>query len=278
MQIKIRGFVMSKKGELYADCRDNYAWNADYHKFAISDGVSKSFFPGIWSELLVKQYVNEPDTQALEAVVTTCQQCWFNQVTDIVNGSDTKYYTRNAYNNKTPGLATFVGLTLQEKEKTWHSVALGDTFLFFVPEGFSDFEKELRIHSSKEDPITFDNFPDYFSSIGNQHKGEKTERQGALTAGTFYLMTDALAEWFLKQGVNAVGKIAVWLDQAHFERYINELRDTDEINNDDTTILIIELTDDGETSFSYEESIVSDLKELIAKQEKEKAEDVPETE
>ena len=145
---------------------------------------------------------------------------------------------------------------------------------FFIPHDFSDYQQALIVQSSKEGPPEFDNFPDYYASIGYQHKGNKTEREGELTAGTFYLMTDALAEWFLKQGENALNIVAVWNDQQHFERYINERRDQGEINNDDTTILIIELTDDGKVGFTYEKPNVSNIKDLIATQEKEQAEEM----
>lgn len=260
---------MGKKGESYVDCRDSYALNTVHHKFAISDGVSKSFFPGIWSALLVNNYVHAGT--GLDAVIATCQQQWYEQVSEIVAKPDVKYYTRNAFNRNAPGLATFVGLQLFEQEKMWSSLALGDTFLFFIPKPFSSFKEELIVHSSKEEPVVFDNFPDYLSSIGNQHQGTQKEKVGKMTAGTFYLMTDALAEWFLKQGEDVIGIIEVWQQQVDFERYINQLRDEDKINNDDTSVLIIELTDDGNDLISYDEPVVSNLKELIAKQEKEAA-------
>lgn len=274
MQIKIRGFIMGKKGELYTDCRDNYAWSRYHHRFAIADGVSKSFFPGIWSELLVNHYVE--DSATFDSVISKGQQEWMSQVTDIVDKPGVKYYTRNAFNRKAPGLATFVGLVFQEQEKKWHSIALGDTYLFFVPRNFSNFKKQRIVHSSKDDQDVFDNFPDYLSSIGDQHKGERKEIGGDIIEGTFYLMTDALAEWFMKQEESAIGKIAAWNSQLHFERYIENLRNEEEINNDDTTVLIIELNDDGKDTFSYEELVVSSLKDLIAGQEKEIAEKVQE--
>jgi hypothetical protein len=265
MQIKIRGFIMAKKGEQYTDCRDNYAWSQDHHRFALSDGVSRSFFPGIWSELLVTGFVNA--SSDISTIIPARQQAWQDQVKVIVEAPDVKYYTRNAFNRKTPGMATFIGLTLFEKEQTWQAVALGDSYLFFVPKSVSDFTAGLIVHSSKDDPAVFDNYPDYFSSIGDQN-GHLKEINGALQFGTFYMMSDALAEWFLRKGETVSGIIQVWGDQTHFERYIEDLREQDAIQNDDTSILIIELSDDGHEHFSYEEATVSDLKALIAQQTK----------
>lgn len=267
MQIKIRGYIMSKKGELYSDCRDNYALDASLHRFAISDGVSRSFFPGIWSELLVTSFVNS-STQ-INILISSCQEEWMRQVKSIVESPDVKYFTRNAYNRKTPGMATFVGLVFSEKDKTWHATALGDSYLFFIPDKAANFKTDLIVLSSKDDPEVFDNYPDYFSSIGN-HNGTIKETGGQLQPGTFYMMTDALAEWFLKQGEYVSDKIKVWNEQLHFERYIEGLRDHEEISNDDTSILIIEISGDGQDSFSYELVAVSDLKKLITQQTEEK--------
>jgi hypothetical protein len=266
MQIKIRGFIMSKKGELYADCRDNYALNKTLHRFAISDGVSRSFFPGIWSELLVTNFVN--NSAEISSLVSTCQEEWMRQVKTIVEAPDVKYFTRNAFNRKTPGMATFVGLTLSEKDKVWNATALGDSYLFFIPDKVTHFKTDLIVLSSKDNPEIFDNYPDYFSSMGN-HNGNMKDTSGQLQPGTFYMMTDALAEWFLKQGEYVSEIIKVWGDQIHFERFIETLRDHEKISNDDTSVLIIEISGDGQEHFSYEQVAVSDLKVLIAQQTEE---------
>jgi hypothetical protein len=45
-----------------------------------------------------------------------------------------------------------------------------------------------------------------------------------MTSGTFYLMTDALAEWFLNEKDNAISKIGLWQNQKDFERFVDEER------------------------------------------------------
>src|SRR5690606_11762675 len=134
----------------------------------------------------------------------------------------TKWHTRTLYNRNEPALATFVGLQFYENEMKWSATALGDSFLFFVPLDFKDYQKDLVKLSSKTEPIVFDNFPDYLTSIGDTHKGKPKEKSGNLRNGTFYLMTDALAEWFINEGENAIGKITVWQSQADFERFITQ--------------------------------------------------------
>ena len=174
MQISIKGYITSKESELFYDCADRYAYNISQNKFAISDGVSKSFFPKIWADVLVKKWVdsNENDKTKL---LNECQKEWLKQVTEIVNKPEAKWFTKNAFNRKVPGLATFVGLRFFPKGKKWFwkAEALGDSFLFFIPENAKNFSMDCIVLSSKKKPIVFDNFPDYFSSLGNNHKGEK---------------------------------------------------------------------------------------------------------
>lgn len=269
MKVSIKGFITCKSAEQYIDCADNYAVNKSSHRFSVSDGVSKSFFPKVWSEILVTQFVERTDLKENE-VIKVCQEEWQKKIDEIVSLPDTKWFTKSQYNRKDPALATFVGLQFFEKEKKWSASALGDSFLFFVPNGFKDYQKELVKLSSKTEPIVFDNFPDYLTSIGGSHKGRAKEKSGNLRNGTFYLMTDALAEWFIKEGENAIGKITVWKSQADFERFITQAIEENQLTNDDCAILCIELTEVEKKGIDYSKIQVTDLNDLITDQEAEK--------
>lgn len=269
MKVSIKGFITCKSAEQYIDCADNYAVNKSSHRFSVSDGVSKSFFPKVWSEILVTQFVERTDLKE-NKLIKVCQEEWQKKIDEIVSLPDTKWFTKSQYNRKDPALATFVGLQFFEKEKKWSASALGDSFLFFVPMGYKDYQKELVKLSSKVEPIVFDNFPDYLTSIGGSHKGRAKEKSGNLRNGTFYLMTDALAEWFIKEGENAIGKITVWKSQADFERFITQAIEENQLTNDDCAILCIELTEIEKKGIDYSKIQVTDLNDLITDQEVEK--------
>ena len=270
MQISIKGYITSKESELFYDCADRYAYNKSQNKFAISDGVSKSFFPKIWADVLVNRWVDSKEFDEAQFILD-CQKDWLNQVTEIVNKPDAKWFTKNAFNRKESGLATFVGLRFYKKKKDWFwkADALGDSFLFFVPKKIKNFSKECIVLSSKQEPIVFDNFPDYLNSLGNKHKGEKQLKENTLTSGTFYLMTDALAEWFLNEKDNAISKIDVWQNQKDFERFVDEERHNEKLGNDDSAILTIKIEEDKKEQVTYVLEDVSDINELIKVQQKE---------
>jgi hypothetical protein len=269
MKVSIKGFITSKSAEQYIDCADNYAVNKSRHKFSISDGVSKSFFPKIWSDILVCQFIETTNFDEKE-LIKLCQEEWKKRVDEIVSLPETKWFTKAQYNKKDPALATFVGLQFYEKEKKWSASAIGDSFLFFVPKKFNDYQKDLVKLSSKTEPIIFDNFPDYLTSIGDLHNGRIKEKSGKLKDGTFYLMTDALAEWFLNEGENAIGKISVWQSQSDFEKFIVQAREENQLTNDDSAILCIELTECEKQGIEYKKLKVTDLYDLITEQEAEK--------
>ncbi len=242
MTISLKGFILPKNQEQYSDCADNYAFHQDNLRFAISDGVSRSFFPKIWSEILVKQYVSKSDWEEQE-FIDKCQKEWQQEIKQIVQKPNVMYYTKNAYVKKVPACATFLGLQILQKQKEWICEALGDTFLFFVPHNFQSFE-EIQIVTNKPEPIEFDNYPDYWVSIGDKHKGtpKKLENQ-PLIEGTFYLMTDALAEWVYKFKEEAFHKFSILQNQSDFEQFIQETREKKEINDDDTTLMIIQISE-----------------------------------
>lgn len=269
MKISFKAFISPKEAELFYDCADRYAINKEHNKFAISDGLSKSFFPKVWAETLVNNWV-EKEWESDENYVEHCQQDWLEKVTEIVNKPDTKWFTRNAFNRKEAGLATFVGLQFYEKSKKWYwkANALGDSFLFFVPSNLKEFETEVLKLSSKSEPIVFDNFPDYLSSIGNKHHGAKQPKGAVLNEGTFFLMTDALAEWFINEQKNAIHKTEVWQSQDDFERFIAEER-LSKLGNDDSAILIIKVADNKKDDITYEPENVSDINDLIDKEQAE---------
>lgn len=271
MKIKLKGFITSKESELYSDCADHYAFSKENLKFAISDGVSRSFFPKFWSRILVEKYV-EKETWKEEDFIQYSQEHWQNEVDEIVKSPDTMYFTRNAYNRKTPGLATFVGLQFLPKEKKWIAQALGDSFLFFVPKDCKDFDKDTIKLSSKDEPFVFDNYPDYLSSIGDLHKGDSRKIKGKeLKDGTFYLMTDALAEWFLQgKGIeNAITTIENIKSQEQFIETIDNERKANRLHNDDSALLIIEISNTRKQKVSFSEIEVSNLESLIEIQSKE---------
>lgn len=274
MRINVKGFITCKESESPSDCADNYAYNLITDRFAISDGVTKSFFPKIWSQLLVNNFVALEG--ATELSIESCQSEWLEQVTEKINAPNAKWFSQNAFYQQKPGLATFVSLRFDFNNKKWFANALGDSFLFFIPKGKEDSFADWIKLSSKAEPVVFDNFPDYYSSRGQLHHGESKSHVGQFEYGRFYLMTDALSEWVFKEKENALNRIEEkWKSQSEFESSINDLRNLKLINDDDSTVLIINIEDDGNSKCEYGEENVTNIKDLIANEKKQTKKEKP---
>jgi len=282
MNINITGFIYHKAAEDFSDCCDRYAINKENNKFSIADGVSKSFFPGIWAELLVNKYVNTAEQIDLKEseILSSLQKEWLEKVQEIVNKPEQKYFVKNHFNKGHSAAATFVGLSFLKEENgnyKWKSSALGDSFLFYIPDSIEnideDFETKVTSLSSKKS-FEFDNYPDFFESRNQNFKGEINYKEGELKTGIFYLMTDALAEWFIKEKETARQEIDSWKIQNDFETRIEELRKTT-LQNDDSAILVIRIEDDNKKDIHYLNHSISSIEKLILSEESKKEQTPP---
>jgi len=264
MKIILKGYITHKEAENYSDCADNYAYSITNHRFAISDGVTKSFFPKIWSRILAEKYVALQGQEDFS--IKDCQSEWLQQVTKIATLPDTQWFTQNAFLQGQSGLATLV--TLRFDEKMWYAKALGDSFLFFIPKGKTNFKDWVYLSSKysslKPEPVIFDSYPDYYSSREEKNGIERGIR-GKLEAGRFYLMTDALSEWFLKEKEYALKEIETWANQDVFEQKITGLRNKGLLNNDDSSILTIDIEDDRKQQLTYKSVNVQNIDDLNEK-------------
>lgn len=265
MIVNVRGYVTSKDAEAYKDCADHYAYNLQLHRFAIADGVTRSFFPKLWSKILVDQAV-EQDCDA-DNTLENCQKEWLSQVAQRVSRPEVKWFTTNAFLRQEPALSTLVTLAFDEENMCWTASAIGDSFLFFVPKGKeADMDHWTKL-SSKPEPVEFDNFPDYLSSRG-EGKGEVKYLAGLIEPGTFYLMTDALSEWVFENRGDALRLIETdWTGQNGFRDSVNSLRHSGMLHDDDSSVLIINVEDDGIGDIYYDRVDVSSLEDLVEMEE-----------
>jgi hypothetical protein len=257
MRVSIKGFIFHKGAESFEDCFDRYAVNTENGKFAIADGVTKSFFPGIWAELLVNSTVNKRGPFSI-GDNQDIQKEWKERVAEIVDKPNQKWFVLNAFTLGKPAAATFAGLHffVNGGRFKWEAVAVGDSFLFYVPDGLANNSTDSLAgvtHLSTVENLEFDNYPDCLYSNRSEISNIKYE-SGFLKNGTFYLMTDALAEWFISQRQKAEQIIAGWHKQDDFEQSIISLRKK-ELRDDDVSILIIRVKEDAYNGIQYQNEL-----------------------
>lgn len=251
MQIFAEAFWLPKAGNTPAEYEDAFFPSdalkgkvADTCRFAVADGATEASFSRIWAELLVRSYceggvqhvVNNPSLQVLQeqwsAAVQRPNMPWYMEE-KIRSGS----------------YAALVGLELvgspaEEEGGTWSAIAVGDSCLVHMQ------MDEIRARFPLENSASFNNRPMLLSSnpAANQdlesHTFHATGKWGSGDA--FYLMSDALACWFMREAEE--GR-APWKDLRDvgtnefppFDAWIQWLRDEQKMRNDDVTLLRVDV-------------------------------------
>jgi hypothetical protein len=240
MQISLRTFWLPKKGntsEEYEDAfwpREAMTVSSDRFRFAVADGATESSFAGSWARLLVRAYCRDQlSDRKIRKQLPQLQREWYSSV----ETTSLPWYAEEKLAQG--AFATMLGLTLfrerSASELTWDSTAIGDSCLFQVRGG--EIVTSFPIARSDE----FNNRPMLVSS--NSTDWTATRKSGAWKpTDVFYLMTDAIANWFLRSVENGEQPSAL-LDRIDgsedFREWVDSLRDSGAMRNDDVTVLRI---------------------------------------
>lgn len=257
-----RAFRLPRQGYTLEECQDAFAGDAERGRFALADGAAESPYAALWAQLLVEEFIRQNDPLPHWASwLPALQERWSAQVTMYERGTAHKDNRTNgvipiAKTVETgvpwylePGLtqgafATFLGLVIADN--SWYALAVGDSCLFQVRGGelirsfpilrAADFSNAPWLVGSRTSPIEV------------PHKNGLQQCGDCQTGDRFWLMTDALAHWFLLQAETG-GK--PWLsltpltykgssdDEAQhaFTVWIEGLRSARQLRNDDVTLL-----------------------------------------
>lgn len=261
-----RAFRLPRQGYGLEECQDALGGNAERGRFAIADGAAESPYSSLWAQLLVEEFVRQSERlPSWTSWLPSLQERWSAQVTVYERWAA---YTPQSVNGTTPttekteaavpwylepglmqgAFSTFLGLVIEGR--SWYAVAVGDSCLFQVRQ-----DEMIRAF-----PLTraadFSNAPwlvgSRTSPIEVPHKNGLQQRGDCQPGDRLYLMTDALAHWFLLQA-EADGK--PWLAfeplvytagdgasaQQAFAAWIEQLRAARQLRNDDVTLLVISL-------------------------------------
>ena len=171
-------FVTHKKGETSADCQDAAEFNEDRARYAIADGATRSFFPKIWAELLVKSFCEETtlslEMENWEEWIEPLRQKWLKQVISIVQETK-RFISVDRLSRSESAAATFVGLEIDTTKAAWKAMIIGDSCLFHIKA--SKLKESYLIRKSED----FTNRPEVFASFGKDSLCEPTFLTGKRT-------------------------------------------------------------------------------------------------
>ena len=242
MKLHIGVLHLPKAGATAAEYEDSFDYSAGSGIAAVSDGASNNFESRRWANLLVHAFVHRPPTdftppKVLDWVDTVAAE-WSESIPwqDLTVFEEAKAALGSA--------ATLVGLkfgssSLRRSEGAWRCLAIGDSCLFQITRG--QLVKSLPMAKSAD----FDIHPALLSTRPENSKliADRLiiERGRWRTGDTFYLLTDAIAAWFLlefERGGSPWVTLAS-LDQQSFASFVDDKRARKLMRNDDVTVVTL---------------------------------------
>ena len=247
MKLIAKSFSTHKEAESPDDCQDARAQNDERGRYAIADGVTRSFFPKEWAALLVEYFCNNTDLSSAKMDwrdwIGPIQQKWYELIEEKVNERNLFYLT-NSFNSQESATSTFVGIEFNKSSGAWEAMIVGDSCLFHRSD--SGFKSYLI-----ENSAAFTNQPEVFASFAKDDHSEPTFIHGNTNTGdTFILATDALAKWILEH--KEIEKLDAALDKLKaietdekFYQFVHEARHDEPLRliNDDVTLMSISVED-----------------------------------
>jgi hypothetical protein len=258
MKLVFSLFSTPKKGGLPRENEDHFfPHEAEIRRgrvsVAIADGASEGYMSKLWSKILTISYVNFDRTNLdIRRFTDFCVDIYDYQLEGYIQrrmerGSPLRWFEENLMNKGS--FSTLLGVTYVQSSPAgghWVSYSVGDCCLFQI-------RGELIDVFPVMDPSAFGNSPDLISS--NPAYNVELESRVKVKTGrflfgdTFYLMTDAIAHWFVTQiaeGTKPWNAIDEFLesDNQGLPEYIDRLRMENRLKNDDVTIARVSLLEE----------------------------------
>lgn len=235
--LRCRAFRLSRQGLRDDQCEDAFAVSLDRGRFAVADGATESSFGGVWANLLVTAFVEAESLPDWPEWIDPLRRLWTQQVGRSTNGAAIPWYVED--HSRQGAFATFLSLTVNAVG--WSARAVGDTCLFHVRGDRLLFSFPL---TQAED---FNTTP---WLIGSKTASNGAPLDQALQVSDdwkegdrLFLMTDALAQWFLTQSRDGRPWLLLeeFLDQPDeaFAAWIALLRSSRKLKNDDVTLVTV---------------------------------------
>jgi hypothetical protein len=237
--LRWRVLHLPKHGHTADEYEDSWAADLGSGRFAVADGASECAFASLWARLLTEGFVAAERLPHFPAWLDEPRRRWSAEVM----GLDLPWYAE--MKREQGAFATLLGLEVRppsgESPGTWRAEAVGDSCLFRVR------KDDALLAFPVEKASDFGNQPRLIGSRGGPDLPPKCVSGALLPWDRLFLMTDALAQWFLRaheQGRRPWESVAPLLSAARpqeaFAAWIEDLRRRDGMRNDDVTLLSVD--------------------------------------
>jgi hypothetical protein len=250
MQVDAAYYWTPKSGNSAAEYEDAFSPRSlrsgelDGLRIAVADGATEGFLSKQWADVLVRAFRDARNVSHSE-LLDCARSRWPTVLARYRDqrrrsGRPLMWYEENGLQEG--AYATFIGAFVSERtrygatRRTWRALAVGDCCVFHT----------RRSKLLESFPITassaFTTHPDLLATDprrGPARSALKSASGAWRPADTFYLASDAVAAWCLRENEK---EQPIWdrlakLDNRQFMRLVADLRDAQEMRNDDVTLV-----------------------------------------
>lgn len=234
----VNGYQLPKLGNTDTECEDSFAVSNDGLAAAVSDGASSSIYAGEWASSLAQSFVLEPTMRVTPT--------WVKRQASLFNSKiDTAKIPWHALAKFCRGIhASLAGIAIDPNISSFSILSVGDSCVAWTVDGeHAGIFPQKRASEFTRTPFLLSTHTDQNVYL---HRHRRVALHVPIVGKTMriYLMTDAIAKWYLTE-VEAGSKPWVELSniggRSDFAQLIDRLRRNERIENDDVTVLVIEL-------------------------------------
>jgi len=256
MKVYAQPFWAPKQGNVDREYEDAF-WprksrerNTICFRCAVADGATETSYSRLWATQLVRYLCSNCPATALDPDrLRKLQQRWCKLVHRLVHRRPLPWYAEEKA--RQGAFASILGLVFRDDVDRkgsggpWQAVAVGDSCLVQVRG--EEIQARFPLAASQD----FDNRPHLLSSNPTHNSrivDHVRTKDGAWQVGdAFYLMTDALACWFMRETEEGRTPWHVFREldtsdaEKPFRKWVETLRTGGAIRNDDVTLLRVDI-------------------------------------
>lgn len=247
MAVIFKCFTTHKRGENDEDIQDSICVNSENGRFALSDGVSQSFLPRLFADILTESFVAVSDNAVfpdnnLPELFQKRKDAYISSLDEF--GATLQEIAEETFKN---AAATFVGLEIKDQQVSWK--VLGDSCLFIIPdEGTIQCicSEEVKMEPNGSIHVSFGKTPAQIQSDGKVF-GDFIIGSAKSEVGWYVLMSDTISEWFINRynnGENVAQMLFNLESDFDFENLIEKEYQAKRIKSDDCSAILIRVEDD----------------------------------
>jgi hypothetical protein len=236
----LRWHVLSVPKHGHTDDEYEDAWAADpaSGRFAVADGATESSFAALWARLLAEAFLTASTPADSSAWLDEPRRRWAAEVM----GLELPWFAEMKRDQG--AFATLLGLSIRlpvgGRPGVWRTEAVGDTCLVRVRK--NRFVRAFPLKKSAD----FGNQPHLIGSLASPPPALERASGSLVVGDQLFMMTDALAHWFLRTNERRGRPWEVVADllmaeqpQEDFAALVEGLREGGALHNDDVTLIAI---------------------------------------